>query len=112
MGCIEAPTGRPAANLIRRLWKQYWTAGSDRYSRRLMLLSSGTLLAQLLIIGGSPLLTRIYSPAEFGAFAVLSAWISILGPLACVGLETSILLEQDDGRARSLTTAALLAVVM
>lgn len=112
MSFTEAPTRQPAANLIRRLWKQYRSAGADRYSRRLMLLSSGTMLAQLLIIGGSPLLTRIYSPAEFGAFAVLSAWISILGPLACVGLETPILIEQDDRRARSLTTAALLAGVV
>lgn len=69
------------------------------------------MLAQLLIIGGSPLLTRIYSPAEFGIFVVLSAWISILGPLACLGLETPILIEQDDRRARSVTIAALLAAV-
>ncbi|MGD9511195.1 MAG: lipopolysaccharide biosynthesis protein [Geminicoccaceae bacterium] len=83
----------------------------DRFTRQSMLLSGGSVVAQAIIVAGSPILTRLYSPEDFGVFAVLTAWISIVGPVACLGLETPILVEQDDRRACSLTLAALISAL-
>lgn len=83
----------------------------DPFTRRSALLSGGSIAAQAIIVAGSPILTRLYSPEDFGVFAGLTAWISIVGPVACLGLETPILVEQDDRRARWLTMAALVSAL-
>ena len=43
-----------------------------------MMLSSGTVLAQLINVGVLPALTRIYTPAEFGVFTVYLAVVAVL----------------------------------
>ena len=45
----------------------------SRFFRRLAMLSSGTLLGQLILLASAPLLTRRYSPEAFGALAVFTA---------------------------------------
>jgi O-antigen/teichoic acid export membrane protein len=99
---------RPRGELRTKL-RPRW--GIDRFTRRSALLSGGSVGAQAIIVAGSPILTRLYSPEDFGVFAVLTAWISIVGPVACLGLETPILVEQDDRRARALTLAALISAL-
>lgn len=85
--------------------------GIDWFTRRSVVLSGGSIAAQAIVVLGSPLLTRLYGPADFGVFAVLTAWISIVGPVACLGLETPLLAERDDRRARALTMVGLISSV-
>jgi O-antigen/teichoic acid export membrane protein len=83
----------------------------DRFTRRLATLAGGTAAGQLVIIASSPLLTRLYTPAEIGVFAVLSAYIAILGPIVTLRLEAPILLERDEREAIRATLLCLLTTV-
>jgi O-antigen/teichoic acid export membrane protein len=79
------------------------------YARRMLTLSGGTTASQLIVVAASPLLTRIYTPAEFGMFAVLGALISILAPVTALRFELAILAARDEAEARSLAALAVLA---
>lgn len=88
---------------LRRLLPQ------GRFLRRLMLLSGGTVLGQGLIVLSSPLLTRLFGPAEFGAFAVFSALTGILGTVAALRYEFAVPVARDADEAAHLVLAASLA---
>lgn len=55
----------------------------------------------------APLLARLYSPNDFGSFAIVSALIVTLGTVAALRIELAIPLPQDDTDAFSLATLGL-----
>lgn len=59
-------------------------------------LASGTLVAQLLPLLLSPLLTRIYSPTEFGQFAFWLAVITVAAPLATMRYDQAIITADSE----------------
>jgi O-antigen/teichoic acid export membrane protein len=77
------------------------------FTRNIVKLISGTALAQIISILISPILTRIYSPEEFGAFTIL---VSIYGMLALITggrYEVAILLPKRKGEAANLLVLSL-----
>jgi O-antigen/teichoic acid export membrane protein len=76
-------------------------------------LASGTALAQLLLVLAVPVLTRLYTPADYGALAVFSSALTVLLVLASLRYEAAIPLPEDDEVAGSLLalTFVLLAVM-
>ncbi|MBD1580940.1 lipopolysaccharide biosynthesis protein [Pseudoalteromonas sp. S16_S37] len=64
-----------------------------------MTLISGTTIAQVLPIIAAPLLTRLYTPAEFGLFASLFAFAMILSGLVTWRYELTILLPKSNKSA-------------
>lgn len=56
----------------------------------------GTVLAQLVFIVATPLLTRVYTAAELGVFAVLVAVVLVLAKLAGLRYELAIPLTRTD----------------
>lgn len=77
------------------------------FVRQVLTLISGTGLAQALPILAAPLLTRLYSPIDFGIFAVFVAITGILGVLATGRYELAILLPAADEDAANLTALAI-----
>lgn len=51
---------------------------SNRFARNFMKLFSATLLAQVITIALSPVLTRLYSPEDFGLYSVYMAIVSLI----------------------------------
>ena len=51
---------------------------SKEFNKNVIKVLSGTVLAQALPIAVAPILTRIYSPENFGIFALFYAIVSIL----------------------------------
>ena len=51
----------------------------SEFSRNVLTLMTGTTIAQAIPIGISPILTRIYSPEDFGLFALFLAITNIIG---------------------------------
>ncbi len=60
--------------------KVLYLRGSD-FFRQVALLTTGSLIAQIITIAASPIVTRIYSPDTFG---IMALFISIVGPLAVI----------------------------
>lgn len=73
-----------------------------RFARRLAWLSGGTILGQLLLVAAMPLLTRLYTPEDFGLFAVLAALNGIFGIAMAGRYEFAIPLAAKDDEAAAL----------
>lgn len=83
-----------------------------RISKGLIALVSGAMLGQLILVLATPLLSRIYDAAAFGAFSSLVAVASVLGPIAALKFDVGIIIPRDDEQARGLLRVALLSSVI
>ena len=68
----------------------------SEFSRNVLTLMTGTTIAQAIPIAISPILTRIYTPADFGIVALFIAIVSIFGSIANGRYELAIMLPQKD----------------
>ncbi len=77
-------------DLARRLLDRASGLRRDRFFRRLAALSGGVAAGQLFLALSTPLLTRLYTPEDFGVFAVVIAILAMFNGVANLRLETSI----------------------
>jgi O-antigen/teichoic acid export membrane protein len=81
-----------------------------------LLLTTSTAVAQVIALAASPFLTRIYSPEDFGVFAVFGAFLAISTVVACLRYELAIVLPTDNRSAIAVLKlscySALLVTVM
>lgn len=85
----------------------------SRLLRSVALLAGAAVLGQALSMLTSPLLTRLYSPADFGALAVFNALLSILAVGVTLRYELAVPLARSHLRAANLMAlATLLALAM
>lgn len=77
------------------------------YARNVLTLMTGTTLAQAIPIAISPLLTRLYSPEEFGRFALYMAVVSIASVLVTGRYELAIMLPRQDKDALHIAAMAI-----
>jgi O-antigen/teichoic acid export membrane protein len=68
----------------------------SRYARNVITLMTGTGLAQAIPIAISPILTRLYTPEDFGIFAMFMAIASIASVLVTARYELAIMLPKSD----------------
>jgi O-antigen/teichoic acid export membrane protein len=82
------------------------------FLRKLFTLASGTIVGQAIVVASSPLLTRLFTPAEFGQFAVLAAVIAITGISICLRLEFAVPVVSSDEEAAALMAGAVLVATI
>ncbi|MGO1383684.1 MAG: lipopolysaccharide biosynthesis protein [Arachnia sp.] len=68
---------------------------------------SGSVLGQGVLVLVSPLLTRIYSPQDFGALATFTAIVTVMGGLSSLSWERAVAIPRSDRQGRSLVLLAL-----
>lgn len=76
--------------------------------KNISILVSGTTIAQLIPILLQPLLRRLYSPEEFGAYAVYLSLMGILVVIASLKYELAIILPDNDKFAINILALSLL----
>jgi O-antigen/teichoic acid export membrane protein len=81
----------------------------DRLLRRIALLSTGVMAGQAVAVLVSPLLTRLYTPEEFGLFALVAALSGILGTSVGLRFELAVPGCHDDGEAACTVALTMLA---
>lgn len=81
------------------------------FARGVSVLVGGTAGAQLIQVAAAPLLTRLYTPADFGLLAVFAALLSALAVVASLRYELAIPLPEDDRQAAALLQLAMTAVL-
>lgn len=74
----------------------------SQFGRNIITLMTGTTIAQAMPILISPILTRIYSPDEFGIFALYMAFISIGATIATGKYDMAIILPKKNENAKYL----------
>lgn len=74
----------------------------SQFSRQFLALFSGTVLAQLFNLASYPLLSRLYTPEDFGLFGTFIAASAIPGAIACGRFELAIATAPHAGRRAML----------
>lgn len=75
-------------------------------------LVGGTAFAQLIALLVLPILTRLYSPEDFGVLAVYTSVLALISVVACLRFEIAIPMPKDDQEAAALFVLALGSVVL
>lgn len=84
----------------------------SRYARNIITLMTGTGMAQALTISISPILTRIYTPEDFGLFALYSALVSIISIVVTGRYELAIMLPKKDEEAFQIMALTIIISVV
>lgn len=71
-------------------------------------LAFGSIIARIIGIASTPIITRLYSPSDFGILSVFSSALAILGPMMTLRYLLAIPLPRRDGTAANLVAASLL----
>ncbi|MGC5324935.1 oligosaccharide flippase family protein [Brevibacillus sp. SYSU BS000544] len=78
------------------------------FVRNVLTLMTGTTIAQAIPIGISPLLTRIYTPDDFGVFALYSSITSLLVVISTARYELAIMLPEEEDDAVNLVGLSII----
>lgn len=83
-----------------------------KFARALTLLSGGTLLGQLCLVAVSPILTRLFTPEDFGVLAVFAAFLATISVILALRYDFAQPVGEDDREAASITLGAAWIVVI
>ncbi|XKE94018.1 oligosaccharide flippase family protein [Metaplanococcus flavidus] len=85
---------------------------NNNFFKNLFILIGGSTLAQLITIIISPILTRIYTPDEFGEFAIFMAIISILTVIITLRFEIAVVSPREDNDAANVLFLSIFFTVV
>ncbi len=80
----------------------------SEFSRNVLTLMTGTTIAQAIPIAISPVLTRIYTPEDFGMFALYMSVASIISVIATGRYEMAIMLPKEDEDAVNIVALSII----
>ncbi len=86
-------------------------ARGSRYTRNVAVLAGGTAAGQAIGVLASPILTRLYTPADFGVFASVTAILSIVVIVSALRYDVAVPLVAEDENAANLLVLSLLIVL-
>lgn len=96
-------------NKIRDYLTSQLPAGS--FLRNVATLMTGTVLAQVLTVLASPILTRIYSPDNYGILSLFISIMAVLAIIACWRYELAIVLPEKDEDAVNLLVLSIIVAL-
>ena len=76
------------------------------FARNASVMIVGTALGQVASVALAPVLTRLYTPAEFGYLSVYTAALAIFGVTAALGFDLALPLAVTDAELANLIAAA------
>jgi O-antigen/teichoic acid export membrane protein len=82
-------------------------ASQGGFLRPVLVLVGGTAFAHAITAFAMPILTRLYTPADFSTLAVFSSLLSIVGVAACLRFEIAIPMPERDSEAFNLLALAV-----
>lgn len=82
------------------------------FFRSLMVLVTGTVVAQLIMLIALPLLTRLYAPEDFSALAVYASLLGVISVAACLGLDLAVSMPESDEESSNLLILAVFFAAM
>lgn len=84
----------------------------SEFSKNVLTLMTGTTIAQAIPIAISPILTRIYTPEDFGVFALYMAIVSLLAVFSTGQYNLAIMLPKYEKSAINIVGLSLLINVI
>lgn len=83
-----------------------------RARRGVLSVGTGTVAGQIAAALSAPILTRLYSPDQFGIYTYVLALTMIVSAVASLRLEIAVPLPADDNEARGIIRTASLAILV
>ena len=87
-------------------------SGFHGFRLKVAQVAGGTAVAQGMLVLASPLLTRLYTPADFGVLAVYMSLLALMVILASLRYECALPIPEDEGEAADLLAVCLLLVTL
>ena len=82
------------------------------FASDVLTLVGGTTFAQIVSLLAAPILTRLYGPEDFGVWALFISVTGIIGVIACLRYELSIMLPESDEDAINLLALSIAIVLL
>ena len=89
---------------LSSLWRRL---PGGAFARNVLVIAGGSTLGQLLVVAASPLLTRLYTPEQFGVLGVYVASVLLFSGVSTLRYELAIPLPNDDAVAKRLLQLTL-----
>lgn len=89
-------------SLRARLSARLFGGASGGVFRGMLTLALGSGIGRIIGIAAIPVLTRLYTPEDFGALAVFTALVAILAPLVTLRYALALPLPRHDGVAMNI----------
>lgn len=96
--------------MIKNLLNKYFLKSS--FTKDVITLFSGSLIAQVISILFSPILSRIYTPEDYGLFALYLSVLNILIVIAPLRYEMAIMLPKEESDAIKVSNIALIFITL
>lgn len=100
------------AKMIKKLLSKLVEGDAGEVFKAMATLAMGTGAARLIGIASIPVLTRLFTPADYGALSVYSAMVLILAPLLSLRYASAIPLPRNEGTALNILTLSFFLAVM
>lgn len=97
-------------NIIAEKLRAYLNRGT--FARSVAVLAGGTALGQGIVVLASPILTRLYTPEDFGVLSVFVSLFSILLIMNSLRYEVAIPMAETEQGAANLLALVLLLVIL
>jgi O-antigen/teichoic acid export membrane protein len=81
------------------------------FTKNVLVVFTGTTIAQSLPLAISPILTRLYTPVDFGVFALFFSITNLLGSIATLRYELAIVLPETEKEATAVETLCYVVTV-
>jgi lipopolysaccharide exporter len=82
------------------------------FGKNVLTIGTGNVIAQVISLGAIPIITRLFTPTEYGAFAIYLAIATTVFPLATLRYSAAILLPESDDDVTNLAALALFMAVI
>lgn len=82
------------------------------FVRNLLIVTSGTAIAQILGLALSPVISRLYSPAEFGVFGSFNAVLAVISAGVTLEYSQALMLPKDKADAFNLLAISCLVTLL
>ena len=96
-------------NLLNKIYKNL---KNSEFVSNFKILAFGTLISQMIMLLSSPLITRIYSPEEFGVFALFTSIVSIFIPVSSLRYNTAIVIANSNNESNDLIVVSILIAIL
>ncbi|MGY2847582.1 O-antigen/teichoic acid export membrane protein [Bradyrhizobium sp. USDA 4509] len=83
----------------------------SQFLRHMATIAGGSAAGQLIVLAATPFLSRIYSPAQFGEYAVFLAVCNVFVAVACLRYDAALNASADNQIVRVFIVACLAAAV-
>jgi lipopolysaccharide exporter len=84
----------------------------SKFISNVITLFSATLLGQILGVIVSPVLSRLYSPADFGIYQLFFSMVSLIAIIACLSYQGAINLPKKDDDAVNIVVLCLGLIIV